>query len=48
MTEDYLLADMETFFHEQEGSKFYVTIGLSFADYQIMLDKAAQDTCVFN
>ena len=40
MTEDYLLPDMETLFHELEGSKFYVKIASSSAYYQIMLDDA--------
>ena len=48
MTEDYPLPDMETLFHELEGSKFYVKIDLSSAYYQIMLDVAAQENCVIN
>ena len=48
MTEDYPLPDMETLFHELEGSKFYVKIDLSSAYYQIMLDDAAQEICVIN
>ena len=48
MTEDYCLPDMETLFHELEGSKFYVKIDLSSAYYQIMLDDAAQEICVIN
>ena len=46
MTEDYPLPDMETLFHELEGSKFHVKIDLSYAYYQIMLDYAAQEICV--
>ena len=42
MTEDYPLPDMETLFHDLEGSKFYVKIDLSSAYYQIKLDDAAQ------
>ena len=48
MTEDYSLPDMETLFHELEGSNFYVKIDLSSAYYQLMLDDAAQEICVIN
>ena len=48
MTEDYLLPDMETLFHKLEGSKFHVKIDLSSANFQIMLDDAAQEVCVIN
>ena len=48
MTEDLPLLDMETLFHELEGSKFYVKIDLSSAYYQIMPDDAAQEICVIN
>ena len=48
MTKEYPLPDMETIFHELEGSKFYVKIDLSSAYYQIMLDDAAQEICVIN
>ena len=48
MTEDYPLPEMETLFHELEGSKFYVKIDLSAAYYQIMLDDAAQEISVIN
>ena len=48
MTDDYPLPDMETLFHELEGSKFYVKIDISSAYYQILLDDAAQELCVIN
>ena len=48
MTEDYPLPDMETLFHGLVGSKYYIKIDLSPAYYQIMLDDAAQEICVFN
>ena len=48
MTEDYPLPDMETLFQELEGSKFYVKIDLSSAQYQVMLDDAAQEIWVIN
>ena len=34
MTEDYPLHDIETLFHELEGSTFYVNVDLSSAYYQ--------------
>ena len=48
MTGDYQLPDMETLFHELEGSKFHVQYDLSSAPYQIGLDDAAQGICVIN
>ena len=45
VTKDYPLSDIETLFHELEGSTFYVKIGLSSFYHQILLDDVAQDIC---
>ena len=45
---DYPLPNMETIFHELEGSKFFVKINISSANYQILLDEAARDIFVVN
>ena len=39
---------MGTFFHQLEGSKFYVKNDFSSAHFQIMLDNAAQEISVIN
>ena len=48
MTDEYPLHDMESLFHELEGSKFHVKSDLFSAYYEILLDDAAQDLCVIN
>ena len=48
MTQDYPLHDMETSFHEIEGSEFHLNLDLSSVCYQRMLDEAAQDICVIS
>ena len=48
MTDNYPLPDMETFFHELEGSNFMSRMDFSTTCYQIILDDAVQDICVVN
>ena len=48
MTDEYPLLDMESLFHELEGSKFHVKSDSSSAYYQLLLHDAAQDLCAMN